>query len=292
MRTSTLTTLLFFAASHAALSQANHEIWLLQVHENLGELSLSDPQNISQHPGYYDNQPSFLPDGSGLLYSSQQADGQMDVIRYDLATGSRQQITKTPGSEFSPTVTPDGQHFSTIILEQDGTQLLQQYPLAGGQPEVLIPEVVIGYHCWANDTLLLAFVLGESFTLQRCVTTTGECSVVDEHIGRGMGMIPTFGLMSYVSKKDSANWTVSTVNPISGRVSSPGVSMSGTEDIAWRSNGALYRTQGTQLYRWRPSIEPGFEPVADLADLGIRGNLTRLAFSPDGSKLVVVAEEE
>ena len=50
--------------------------------------------NISNNPGY-DNQPSFLPDGSAILFSSNRDGKQTDIYRYDIATKTLTQLTKT-----------------------------------------------------------------------------------------------------------------------------------------------------------------------------------------------------
>ena len=69
--------------------------------------------NISNSPGY-DNQPSFLPDSSAVLFSSNRDGKQTDIYRYDLATKALKQLTNTVDLEYSPAVTPDGKTFSVI----------------------------------------------------------------------------------------------------------------------------------------------------------------------------------
>ncbi|MEL6536144.1 MAG: hypothetical protein AAFQ98_12075 [Bacteroidota bacterium] len=272
------------------LAQPGTEVWLVDLVDNYGNISLENPVNVSQNPGY-DNQPFFLPNSEGVLYSSQTEDGSIDVRWYNLETKANEYLTHSAGGKFSPTVMPDGKHFSSIHLEEDGTQLLKQYPIQGDYgPEVIIPDVVIGYHCWVNDTTLIAFVLGEPVTLQRCVTTTGTCEVLDEKIGRGLRISPLNGALTYISKKDSV-WTVNMMNPLEGSGRSIGLSMNGTEDFDWRGNGSLFKTEDTFLYRWRPGEDPTWEQVADLRELGIEGALSRIAISPDGAKIALVAAE-
>lgn len=284
----TLTLWVLLFGSLAA--QPAQDIWLLTLEDVQDQVKLHSPINISNNPGY-DNQPGFFPDGTSILYSSIQKDGQMDVMRYDLASGAKTRLTYTDGSEFSPTVTPDGAYFSTIILEKDGTQLLQKYPLAGGEAQVIIPETVIGYHCWANDSIILAFVLGDPHTLQRCNVNTGTCTVADENIGRSLHQVPFNNAISYISKKDSANWQVKVIDPLEGEGRTMGPALNGTEDITWRGNGSLFKTEGTRVYRWRPGADADWVEVADLSIMGISGNLTRIAISPLGTHVAVVAAE-
>ena len=82
----------------------------------------------------YNNQPSFLPDGRSIFYTSIR-DKQADIYRYDIRSGATSQITNTPESEYSPMLMPDGKNISVVRVEADGTQRLWKFPLNGGQPE-------------------------------------------------------------------------------------------------------------------------------------------------------------
>src|ERR1700687_1691093 len=66
-----------------------------------GKLKLGQPIKITSEAGY-NNQPSFMPDGRSILYTSIK-DKQADIYRYDINSGATTQITRTPESEFSPT---------------------------------------------------------------------------------------------------------------------------------------------------------------------------------------------
>ena len=140
--------------------------------------------NISNNPGY-DNQPSFLPDGSAILFSSNRDGKQTDIYRYDIATKTLTQLTKTPEAEYSPTVTPDKRTFSVIRVEADGTQRLWRFDLDGSNPRLVLENVKpVGYHVWLDATHLALFVLGSPATLQVADTTTGTAEVVSTGIGR------------------------------------------------------------------------------------------------------------
>src|SRR5947209_1280001 len=75
-----------------------------------GKLKLGQPVKITNWAGY-NNQPSFLPDGKSILYTSIR-DKQADIYRYDLRAASTTQVTNTPESEYSPTLMPDGKSIS------------------------------------------------------------------------------------------------------------------------------------------------------------------------------------
>src|SRR6476660_844793 len=76
-------------------------------------MSVGTAVNITNNPGY-DNQPCFLPDSSGVLFSSNRDGKQNDIYRYDIATKAVTQLTHTPENEYSPTIMPDGKTFSTV----------------------------------------------------------------------------------------------------------------------------------------------------------------------------------
>jgi len=89
----------------ASLAQPATEVYLFDIIADGDTYKLLTPENASNNPGY-DNQPYFLPDGSGLLFSSADSSGQTDVILYDIKTKSRRKLTASEGSEYSPTVMP------------------------------------------------------------------------------------------------------------------------------------------------------------------------------------------
>ncbi len=158
--------------------------------------------NISNNPGY-DNQPSFLPDGSGLLFSSMRDGKQTDIYRYDIAGKKVSQVTSTPEPEYSPTVTPDRRSFSAVRVEADNTQRLWRFDLDGSNPRLVLENVKpVGYHAWIDDTHLALFVLGSGSapaTLQLADTTTGVASVAVTGVGRSVLVRPGKGTVSYLA---------------------------------------------------------------------------------------------
>ena len=135
--------------------------------------------NITNSPGY-DNQPSFTPDGGGILFTSIRGGGtQTDIYRYSVAAGTSARVTDTPESEYSPTMTPDGAHISVIRVESDGAQRLWRFTLDGRAPELVLADVKpVGYHAWTDDHTLALFVLGSPATLQIADTRTGKADSI------------------------------------------------------------------------------------------------------------------
>lgn len=277
--------LLSCCISLSLFAQPATEVYLF----DLERTQIKDPVNVSANTGYYDNQPSFTPDGKALLCVGT-VEGQTEVFRYELETADKKRLTNSPGSEYSPTVMPDGLHFSTIILEKDGRQLLWKYPLAGGEPQVVVPDLVIGYHVWLEDSLLYSFVLGDTISLQESDLSTATNRIIARNIGRSLHKIPGTGLISFIDKRQADKWLIVSYNPSNGRIEPITLALTGVEDMAWAPDGSLWMGKGPVLYRLHPKQDKGWKPVAHLSRWGLKG-ITRLAISPDGKKLALVVEE-
>jgi hypothetical protein len=250
-------------------------------------LNIAPLVNISRNEGY-DNQPSFLPDGSAVLFSSMRDGKQRDIYRYDFSSEQVTQVTSTSESEYSPLVTPDQQSFSVIRVEADGTQRLWKFDLDGARPRLVLENVKpVGYHAWIDATHLALFVLGangEPNTLQIADTRTGKAEVVDSRIGRSIHVRPGTGTVSFISKPQGGHWVVKAFDPrtraISTIVETPDNNQ--TEDAAWLPNGMLLMSSGSKLMVW----VPGASDWRQAADLSASvGRITRLAIAPSGPAL-------
>jgi len=240
-------------------------------------------ENISNNPGY-DNQPSFLPDGSGVLFSSNRDGKQTDIYRYDFDSQKLTQLTRTPDSEYSPLVTPDRKTFSVVRQETDGTQRLWRFDLDGSNPRLVLENVKqIGYHAWIDDTHLALFVLGgqgQPNTLQLANTTTGNTEVVDKGIGRALQIRPRTGTLTYVSKPESGHWVIKELNPQTRAIVTltETVDENVSEDFTWhQARPWLLMAKGTKIFGW--NAQGGWRELGDFTGAGV-GRITRMAAAP------------
>ena len=90
------------------------EIYLFDLSVKKSKVSVSTPQNITNHIGY-DNQPFFHPSKPLLYYASADAEGKTDIKTYNYELKTTRQLTITSDREYSPTLTPDGKFISCII---------------------------------------------------------------------------------------------------------------------------------------------------------------------------------
>jgi Tol biopolymer transport system component len=272
-------------------------------------LNVGTPVNITSSPGY-DNQPSFTPDGSAILFTSGRtasapaAEGTpaagggrptTDVYRYDLATRQTSRVTNTPESEYSPTVTPGGLHISVIRVEADNTQRLWRFALDGTRPELVLSDVKpVGYHVWANKQIVVLFVLGQPPTLQVADVRSGKAQIAAKGIGRSLQKIPRGGV-SFVLREPRPEGQpdgplrIMELNLSEGttKVLIKAVEGAQEADHAWTPDGRLLMVHAGVLYGWTRGAADWVR-VADLAAMGLR-NISRLAVGPKGDSLAVVA---
>ncbi|WP_371185428.1 hypothetical protein [Thalassotalea maritima] len=279
------------------------------------EGKVTNVRNITNRVGY-DNQPHFSKVDKALLYTSmftigsidngEQQQVQTDSMRFDLTTQQTINLTNTLASEYSPTITPDGEHFSVIRVGRSGKQLLHRYPYNSGDPqgktlmgEVLLPEVYdVGYHVWLNADELLLFVLGEPMRLERADVRTGKSTLVDTNIGRTLRSVPNQEGFSYTKEKQG-RWQLKVYNADTNSVSEHTTLPDDNMYYAWHPDGRLLSAHGNVIMQnndWKSPITPqdmseNWQPFADMS-ASCRGKVTRLAVNEQGDKLAFVCSVE
>jgi hypothetical protein len=274
-----------------ALSYPTNDIFLFSVTWKARRASLSGLQRVTNRREY-DNQPAFWPGTDEILYASLQDKGQTDVMAYNMKTRNTRRITKTPESEFSPTVLPDGSGLSVVRVERDNTQRLWRIPLLPkpGKPTVLFPKLKpVGYHAWGDAANLAFFILGKPHTLQVANLKTQKALPIAGTIGRSITKIPGERAYGFVHKLAEGQWWIKRLDMDSLMVSMLCRTFPGSEDIAWaRQQGVILMAKGSRIYQRDPRDKASkWSLVADLKAKGVRG-ITRMVFNGDDSKLAIV----
>ena len=262
------------------------DIWVGRIErDGDGTLSIASLANATDRDGY-DNQPSFDVSGSAIYYTSAVDSIQTETFRYVLDTGAVEQVTRTTdASEFSPNVIP-GQDAFSAIHEVRGLQFLWRYGLDGSSLGPLFATAEpVGYHAWADERITAMFILGNPPTLQVGDAISGEIRVVAENPGRSIHRIPGSNDVSFVRKVADDEWWIERLDPESGETERLTQTLPGREDYAWTPEGAILMGDGVGLFAWTP--ESGWREVAAL-DPGAGGEISRLAVSPDGTRIAVV----
>lgn len=276
-----------------SFSQASTEIFLLDMQVKGKTVTLSNPVNISNHKGY-DNQPFFSPKEPILYFTSERDTANTEIKTYNYKTQSLSFLTNTLDNEYSPTVTPDGKFISCIIARKSPfAQDLGKYPVNGGEPVILINNLVVGYHAWIDDSKLLLFVLdGNGRTsLHHYNLLNKEDKVIAQNPGRSLRKIPGENAMSYVDKTDSLSWKIKRLDLATMQISDIAPTLLRKEDMTWTSTGIIIMSNGTDLFSLQPGSSEGWQKI-NIANNGssIQG-ITRLAVNADNSKLAIVVRE-
>ncbi|MGE0440878.1 MAG: TolB family protein [Gemmatimonadales bacterium] len=256
-------------------------------------LTIGPPRRLTNRPGY-DNQPSFTPDGKALLYTVVREGGpggttQADIFRLELATGRSAPVVSTPESEYSATPMPGGREFAVIRVERDSTQRLWAFPLAGGTPRLLLPDLApVGYQAWLDANTVGLYVLGSPATLQVADLGAGGARILLSRIGRAVQRIPGRRALSVTQQVSDSTWWIVEVDPTTA-AAKPIVAMPpGAEYYVWLPDGSLLSAEGSSLYRFRPGSDAAWVEAARLPGLS---GLSRLAVSPRGDAIAIVAAE-
>ena len=272
------------ALALAAQAPPAADIYVADLTLGAGVVRVATPRNVTRRAGY-DNQPAFLPDGRAFLYTSIRADAQADIYRYDPAADSGVRVTTTAESEYSPTPLPSG-GFVVVRVEQDSTQRLWRFEQSGASTLVLERVKPVGYFAYGDDHTLGMFVLGRPATFQVADTRTGNADTVARDIGRTIQKVPGKRAISFVRRVSETEWWI-TAYDLDTRAPTPLVrTLDGVDFYAWTPSGTLLAGKATILYHWTPGGD--WVRVADLGSAGLT-NITRLAVSPAGDRLALVA---
>jgi hypothetical protein len=268
------------------------DIYVLDMTLKDGAMQVGKATNMTHREGY-DNQPSFFYDDE-VFYTSIR-DGQADIYAYNFRTKRLRQLTKTPESEYSPTLMPDQKFFSVVRVEmdKDKTQRLWKFPVDAGAPMLLLPNVKqIGYHVWAGEDVVFLYILGEPPSLQFAKVDIGKIQRITDNIGRCLELVPESSDLSFVQKNEHDEWWIYRMSG-SSLEKTPIVKALDTKDhdFTWLHDGTILMAQGSQLYRIKPNSGQDWTLVADFAEQGIH-DITRLAVNASATKLALVAEDQ
>jgi len=266
------------------------EVFLAPLTWANASLTIGAPVNISNNPGY-DNQPSFFPDSSAVLFASNRDTKQNDIYKYDIASKQLVQLTKTAENEYSPLVALDGKSFLCV----HGTeQSIFRYDMDGSSPRLAFQygKELIGYHVWTTPTEFAAFILAHDSTpqsLQVINTVTGKGQVIETNTGRSLLHRIGHNTISFVSKTDPQHWMIKEFDIATHAVSVITETVPRSEDLTWLADGRILMASGSKLMTWQAGT-PGWTEVADFTAAGVK-RITRLAASRDGKYLAIVGEQ-
>lgn len=280
---------------------AGTDIFVADLGKNAkGFWQLKNYNKVTTRRGY-DNQPYFLPDGSGLLYTAIfLKDGgktQADSFEYQFASKKHINLTKSDElSEYSPTMMNNGKMFSSIVVEKDGKQKLWAYPWKNrNRPYRLMNLAPVGYHVWGKNNDIVMFVLGEPHTLQYRRDARSKSKIVAENIGRSLRYNADRDAFSFTKSTDNKTWWLSEYTPKDNKVKALVPMPKESGYYTWINSKTAVTSVGNVLYLWSynasgKSIVEDWLPWVDASSFCAK-NISRLAVNKDSSKLAFVCDE-
>lgn len=282
------------------------DLYLLPLKGGADSLKTAQPTPISAAPGY-DNQPSFSPDGTRILFAANRDGKQIDIYAFDRASGRVTQLTQTPENENSPTFVPSGVgpagSFGVVQSEFDkngnrptpAIQRLWRFNADGKSPSLILANIdPVGYHAWIDNDRLVLFVLGaqgKPATLQIASVKSGKGEVVLDGPGRSLHRIPGTSLASFV-QRDGDDYWVKQLDVTSKKIDwlVKAVAGSSDRDMAWLPDGkTILMSAGTKIFSWMRGTA-GWVEVFDAAARQL-GTVSRIAVSPKGDAVAIVVAE-
>lgn len=283
------------------------DIYLVPLSGGLASMKTAKPTPVSAEAGY-DNQPSFSPDGSKILFAVNRDGKQTDVYVFDRATRRSTQLTQTAENENSPTIVPAGTgpagSFTVVQSEFDKSgarpaspiQRLWRFNSDGKSPQLILSDInPVGYHAWMTPDSLVLFVLGQNgkpATLQIASVKTGKSEVVTEGPGRSLHRIPGTAFASFVQKDASGEYWVKQLDVATKKIEPLVKAMEGSSDrdMAWMPDGkTILMSSGTKVWSWTRGAATWTEMFDGAAHQ--LGAITRLSVSPKGDAVAIVVAE-
>jgi len=281
--------LFILATSLFTFAQENTEVYVFDIAPAYEGLQLLNARNISNNEGY-DNQPSFISNEK-LVFAGNN-NGQTDISEYNLTSKLQKWVNqKTEGGEYSPQKFPSNEDVAAVRLDKDGLQRLYRYSLATGKSSEIIKDLQVAYFAFYNDKKMLATVLdGDKMDLVLIDVASKTADTLFYNAGRSLQKIPKTNMMSYTLVNDEGNLDLYLLDMDSLENFFVTQLPIGIQDYVWINDTQILVGSGSSLFMYDTLGEPEWNKVASLSDYGIK-NISRMAISPDGRKLALVAEE-
>ena len=271
-------------------AQDNTEVFVFDISPAYEGFELFNARNVSNNEGY-DNQPSFISDDV-LVYAGNN-NGQTDISEYDFKTQVKSWAnSQTSGSEYSPQKFPNSKDLAAVRLDQDGKQRLYKYNADAATSTELLENLEVAYFAFYNQEKIIATVLSEKeMDLVMIDLKSKTANTLFKNAGRGLQKIPKTNSMAYTLVNEEGNLDLYAMDMTSKDSFFICELPADIQDFVWLNDTQILTGKGSTLYIYDTLGESEWARVSSLEEYGIK-NITRMAISPDGKKLAIVAEEQ
>jgi hypothetical protein len=274
------------------------DIWLYEIKKTPTGIILHKGMNITNRPGY-DNQPYFSPDGKLLYFVSVKEDKQADVYSYSIGNKKTLQLTRTPESEYSPTVTPDKKSLACVVVLSDSSQIILALNIKNGyastypdhktkfEDQQISAFDSVGYFSFLNADTVLYYKLSDPHSLRARSISKGNDVLIAENITRAFRPAAK-NKFFYVVKEEKVN-KVRLYDILLKKSEEYAIAKTENEDFIWDKGLGLIKSDGSKLLRYNADLKTWVE-LGDFSAAGI-SKITRFALSPNGRFLAIVSNK-
>ncbi len=279
---------LLFGTSITLFAQSNTEIYLANIQNAYGGLEVYNFKNISNDKGY-DSQPSFVNDNEVVFAGNN--NGQTDIAKYVISEKTKSWYNlSTQGGEYSPQVIPNGEGISAVRLDPGGLQRLYKYTDDSVKPSELIDGLQVAYYTFYNNDFIVASVLSDdSLDLVISDLENKKTDTILTNTGRSIHKISGSKSISYTALNKEKNQDLYLLDMTTRESFFVCQLPIGIQDYAWLNDSQIIIGSGSKLFLYDTFLNEDWQEVADLSEKNIK-KISRIAVSPDGKKLALVAE--
>jgi hypothetical protein len=191
---------------------------------------------------------------------------------------------------------PDTSRFSVVRVEKDSTQRLWAFPVNGGTPNPILPNVTgIGYYEWIYNDIeskvrsnqIALYILGKENSLQLLNLSNSKADTLTLNPGRGfhqVGNTLIYSVLQAGSATKLVQYDLNTMEKSNLKVNLP----DSVEDFAVSPAGILLAADKGKLIKFDPKTDSDWVLVKDFKGTDL-GNFYRIAVSADGKKIALVS---
>ncbi len=296
-RTIVLSFVFFVCISHLfSQNPGENDLYMFNMQKSSkGDFHLYGAKFLSGfNRGGYTNQPWFTPSGEILVSVRASDEYQNDIWLLSPVTKKIKRLTSTNELEYSPRIHPDEEHLTFLrkVGEEPLDQQVYKVNLKSGAIESATIDVRdIGYYTWMGMDALGIFRIDDAGNkLSYFEVGTQKSRRITSSIGRTL-LSDKNGLLIYVHKFSNEYWYIKKYDPASSVMEIVTQTIGKNEDFTISRDGTYFMANNHLLYSFNPATDKGWKQFADLSTFGIK-YASRLAVSPDGKQIVVVATKE
>jgi len=277
-----------FLTAISIKAQENTEIYVFDIATSENGLAFSNIKNISNDKGY-DNQP-FFQDNNTIIFAGNNNKA-TDIATVSLSNYKKEfSFQKTVGGEFSPQPIPNSKLIASVRLDTSGLQRIYSYNSETKNSEELIKDIPVAYFSFYDASQMLTSILSnDKLDLIFFDLKNNSHKPIVKNSGRSLSKIPKKEAMSYTAFNEDGYLDIFQLDVKDLQSYFISELPLGIQDYAWLNDSQIIIGTNMSILMYDLFGDGEWEKVADLSSFKIK-NITRLAVSPNGKKIALVAE--